>query len=105
MQLISTPIPTVAVEMNPPVVWSRENHPTLGENPRVLTMAEREHTTDASAASLSEVRDMLLRVAHRLSSLEEVSSPSKYLNLIFLLELVYHALSWRFPLVVPTSTY
>ena len=28
-QLISTPIPTVAVEMNPPVEWSRENHPTL----------------------------------------------------------------------------
>ena len=46
-------------------------------------MADREHA-DASAVSLSEVRATLLRVAHRLSSLEEASSPSKYLDLIFL---------------------
>ena len=40
-------------------------------------MADR-RDAEPSAASLSEVRATLLRVADRLSSLEETPSPSKY---------------------------
>ena len=53
-QVISTPLPTVALAINPPVEWSRENDLTQRRKPACvhsLKMAEREHA-DASAASL-----------------------------------------------------
>ena len=52
-QVISTPLPTVAVAINPEVEWSRENDPTPRRKfacVHSLKMAERGHA-DASAAS------------------------------------------------------
>ena len=57
---------------------------------RLVNMADRKESSPSSAAqsaSLNEVRATLLQVADRLSSLQESSSSSEYLESIFLLRL------------------
>ena len=58
-----------------PVEWTRETFST----PDIPDVDRRVHDrADCTIASLREVRATLLRVADRLSSMEETPSPSKY---------------------------
>ena len=74
------PRSNVGRETSPyPVEWTRETFSTPDKPDVDNNMADRRDLRDAApSASLSEVRATLLRVADRLSSMEETPSPSKY---------------------------